>query len=237
MTHPFDVFQRIYIINLPSRADRRKEMAEQLSQIEMSIDHPNVSLFKAFRPTDPGDFPTVGARGCFMSHLGVLKDVAEAGLERILILEDDVNFSSDFMVRASAVFSCASAKSWSILYGGHRVETTLASTEQCCEINSTTAVVTAHFIALQGPAIAAAAGYIGAMLEREPGHPSGGPMHVDGAYSWFRRAYPQYRTIAAVSALGYQRASRTDIHDLHWYDKTPGIRQVVAGLRRVSNKQ
>lgn len=237
MRHPFGIFQRIYIINLESRRDRRLEMDSQLSRIGLALDHPGISLFKAVRPKEAGKFPTTGARGCFMSHLGVLRDATQAGLECILILEDDVNFASDFMERAPAVFTCAHVEGWSVFYGGHRIEVAHTSVEACYKIDSTTPVVTAHFIGLQGPAIQRAAEYLAAMLERDPGDPSGGPMHVDGAYSWFRKAYPEYRTIAAVSALGYQRASRTDIHDLHWYDKTPGIRQVVAGLRRVSNKQ
>ncbi|MBC7483864.1 MAG: LPS biosynthesis glycosyltransferase, partial [Rhizobacter sp.] len=97
------------------------------------------------------------------------------------------------------------------------------------------AVQTTHFIGFQGEAIAAAAAYLAAMLERPPGDPDGGPMHVDGAYSWFRRAHPEFQTVLAVPPLGYQRASRTDIHDLAWFDKLPVVRELVSAVRRARN--
>lgn len=230
-----DGFERLFVINLKARVDRRIEMEAQLRGIGLSFSNPKVELLEAIRPADAGGFPTVGARGCFMSHLKILELAVKADLKRILIVEDDLNFSSDFITRAPLVISCADKMKWSFLYGGHRVERALTATAECSEIEPSTAVVTAHFLGLQGQAIQDAAAYIRAMLQREPGHPVGGPMHVDGAYSWFRRDHPQYRTVVAIPPLGYQRASRTDIHELRWYDKTPGLRQVVARIRRASN--
>jgi hypothetical protein len=92
-------------------------------------------------------------------------------------------------------------------------------------------------VTFQGEAIAAAVRYLEAILARPAGDPDGGPMHVDGAYNWFRRANPQFKTVLAIPELGFQRASRTDIHDLRWYDKTPLIRNAVAGLRWLKNAQ
>ena len=60
-------------------------------------------------------------------------------------------------------------------------------------------------------------------------------MHVDGAYNWFRRANPHFKTVLASPELGFQRASRTDIHDLRWYDSTPVVREAMAGLRLLKN--
>ena len=238
MTHPFDQIQRIYIINLATRADRRAEMAEQLERIGLGLQSEKVRLFEAIHPDDAGGFPSVGARGCFMSHLAVLRDATAAGLERILILEDDLNFSPDFMVRAPAIMVHAAAADCAVFYGGYEIADLLAGAGKaigCTEIPPNVEVRTTHFLGFQSPAIEAAARYLSAMLAREPGHPDGGPMHVDGAYSWFRRANPQWRTFAAVPELGHQRASRTDIHDLRWFDKLPGIRNIVAGLRRTRN--
>lgn len=238
MTHPFDQIQRIYIINLAARADRRAEMGEQLERIGLGLQFAKVRLFEAIRPNDAGGFPSVGARGCFMSHLGALRDATAAGFERILILEDDLNFSPDFMDRAPAIMARAAAADCAMFYGGYEIADALAGSGDaigCTEIPPNVAVRTTHFLGIQAPAIEAAARYLNTMLSREPGHPDGGPMHVDGAYSWFRRANPQWRTFAAVPELGYQRASRTDIHNLRWFDKVPGIRNIVAGLRRTRN--
>ena len=71
------------------------------------------------------------------------------------------------------------------------------------------------------------------MLERQSGDSAGGPMHVDGAYSWFRCAHPALLTLASLHQLGTQRASRTDIHDLRWFDRWRGARFVAQRLRRL----
>ena len=60
-------------------------------------------------------------------------------------------------------------------------------------------------------------------------------MHVDGAYNGLRRANPDFDTLLATPELGFQRASRTDIHALRWYDATPLVRNGVACMRWVKN--
>lgn len=69
-------------------------------------------------PKEAEKFPTIGTRGCFMSHLGVLRDAIQAGLEGILILEDDVNFASDFTERAPVVYTCGHVEGWSMFLRG-----------------------------------------------------------------------------------------------------------------------
>lgn len=237
MTQPFESFDRIYVINLASRADRRAEMAKQLSRIGLGFDSAAVRLFGAVRPADAGPFPSIGSRGCFMSHLGVLNDAATAGLQKILIVEDDLNFAPDFAQRSERLVARIAAPDWGMFYGGHEVAGHPSADNGAADLNPEEPVQTAHFVALQGPSINAAAAYLAAMLLRPSGDPNGGPMHVDGAYSWFRRAHPHVRTWIAVPPLGYQRASRTDIHDLRWFDKMPAVREVVSMLRRLRNRR
>jgi glycosyl transferase family 25 len=235
VSHPLEPFERIYVVNLASRADRRAEMAEQFRRIGMSMTSPAIRLFAAVRPDDAGSFPSVGARGCFLSHLGVLRDAISAGVERVLIVEDDLNFVDDFASRSAEILPGVVAPECAIFYGGYEIEADRIRGRGLVEIDPTLAVRTTHFIGLQGAAIADAARYLETMLERPAGHPEGGPMHVDGAYSWFRKEHPHYRTWIAVPELGYQRASRTDIHDLRWFDRVPGARELVAALRKVRN--
>lgn len=235
MPHPLDLFDKIYVINLASRTDRRAEMAEQFRRIGLSLTSPTVRVFPAVRPDDAGAFPSIGARGCFLSHLEILRDAVAAGVERILILEDDLNFVADFIARATEVMARAAAPECTIFYGGYEIETGQASGTGLVEIDPTVGVRTTHFVGLQRAAIVGAASYLEILLGRPAGHPEGGPMHVDGAYSWFRRTHPQFRTWIAAPELGYQRASRTDIHDLRWFDRVAGARELVALLRRVRN--
>ena len=237
MSHPLDYFARIFIINLPSRKDRQTEIAAQLKAIRLSLTDAGVELFPAVRPEAAEGFPSIGARGCFMSHLGVLRSAQALGLQRVAIFEDDLDFVGDFNARIQPIVKRLECIDWSIFYGGYDVAH--APRGECLgelvEAEPDELVGTTHFVVFQGEAIAAAVQYLEKILARPAGDPDGGPMHVDGAYNWFRRANPHFKTLLASPELGFQRASRTDIHDLRWYDATPVVREFVAGLRSLKN--
>lgn len=239
MAHALEYFQQIYIINLPHRHDRRQEMAEQLNDIGFSFDSPGVELFKAMRPELSEGFPSVGARGCFLSHLGVLRDACNRRFERILILEDDLNFVPDFRVRMGEVTAALERADWSIFYGGYVLKSPLKMDGDGIvgRVKPSDLVYSTHFVGFRGTAICDAVNFLEEVLSRAPGDPRGGPMHVDGAYNHFRRQFASRITLLAVSQLGYQRSSRTDIHALRWFDRVPGLRSVVSLLRRLRNKR
>jgi hypothetical protein len=234
----FIQFDGIYIINLPARSDRRDEMAEQLKRVGLSYESDNVILFEAVRPVDTGSFPTLGARGCFLSHLGVLEDAYKRGLDAVLILEDDCNFSADCNNVLSELSHSSPENGWDFFYGGTLTDgLSLQSTKRFKIIPASQHLMGAHFLAIRGEVLPFLIDYFKAMLGRPGGHPEGGPMHVDGAYSWFRAANPQYRTLLCEPSLAYQRSSRTDIHDNSWYDRLPVISTIVAFIRRIKNIQ
>jgi glycosyl transferase, family 25 len=229
-------FERIYVINLASRADRRDEVQAQLQTVGLDLYKAPVHLFTAVRPDSTGDFPSLGARGCFMSHLGVLQNAEQAGLRSILILEDDFDFSAGFAADAQALAPQLAAADWSYFYGGYRFDGLAAAQPRLQLADPGWAIGTTHCVALRGDAIAQTARYLEAMLARPNGDPQGGPMHVDGAYCWFRKAHPQHRTLMAVPELGDQRPSRTDIHDLNWYDRVPVVKDAVNALRKLRRR-
>ena len=232
-TNAMDYFDKIFIINLPFRTDRKHEISLELKKIGLSFDSPNVELFPAVRPESADGFPSIGTRGCFMSHLVILRKAKFAGYRRILILEDDLDFDSDFSLRIVDVLNNIKQQVWSFCYGGYELLNVKAqSSEIICSVNSDDPIRTTHFIAIQGSAIAELVAYLEEMLARPSGHKDGGPMHVDGAYSWFRRANPILITLIAQPMLGHQRPSRTDIHDLNWYDRMAGMRELVQLLRK-----
>jgi hypothetical protein len=236
--NPLEYFQQIYIINLPQRRDRRREMAQQLKAVGMSFRDPCVRLFEAVRPDDSGPFPSIGARGAFLSHLGVLKDARDKNLSRILIFEDDLNFVPGFSSKIAAVVAALEREDWSFFYGGYVLTTQveLQNGNLLVPAESSLPIQTAHFIALQGNAIEETIEYLEALLTRSGGDPRGGPMHVDGAYSHLRHASPNMLTLLATPQLGYQRSSRSDIYDLRWFDRLPGVRQAVEALRGIKNR-
>lgn len=226
----------LWLINLASRKDRREEFEVQLSRIGLSLDHPQVHLFAANRPDEAGPFSDIGARGCFMSHLGVLRQALASRTERLLICEDDLNFTSDFVVRGDTVLSRLAREDWDVFYGFPPQDAVQDDAGVgLFELAPNQGVMCTHFIALRQAAIEALVPYLEAMLARPAGDPAGGPMHVDGAYSWFRREHPRVRTFVATPPLGYQRSSRTDISAPSLKDQLPLIRTVMRHARRLKN--
>lgn len=227
------------VINLPSRRDRRYEFAEQLQQIGLSFDHPRVHLFDAVRPQEAGPFPTIGARGCFLSHLEILRSALEEGAEKILVCEDDLNFAHDIRQRSPYLMAEIERQDWDMLYGFAPawVEApTVDGEKQLLLLRPEDIFTCTHIIAFRRQAISLLVPYLEAILSRPAGDPAGGPMHVDGAYHWFRKAYPDLRVIAVRPGIGYQRASMTDVSRPGAIDRLPVVRQMAAFARRLRNR-
>jgi glycosyl transferase, family 25 len=214
-----------YVINLPHRADRRIETERQLARVGWSAE-----FFPAIQPSETAGFPSIGARGCFLSHLAVLQMAMQAGTDRLVILEDDVNFSAGFAGQWQSATAALDALPWSIFYPGHVLS---AMTPGLSRLSPATAVQGTHFMLMHGQAIPKLVAGLQAMLARSPGHPAGGPMHVDGAYSTLRRQDHSLVTYAYFPSLGYQRPSRTDIGEHRWFDRIPALEPAVNFARKL----
>ncbi|MDK3017815.1 glycosyltransferase family 25 protein [Pseudodonghicola flavimaris] len=229
----FDLFQRAQIINLPEREDRRMELRDELDRADVTIDGQKIAFFSAVKPDSAGDFPSIGARGCFLSHLGVLRAARDADLDLLLILEDDAHFGRTFLRQQRSAMTALDGIDWDIFYAGYTPLAELIPTGPITAIPADFPLQTSHAMALRKPVIAAAIPYLEAILARPAGSPEGGPMHVDGAYNWFRAAYPQFRTVVATPQLITQRASRSDITPgAGWRERLP----LTGWLRRLKNR-
>lgn len=80
-----------------------------------------------------------------------------------------------------------------------------------------------HFYGVRGECIEQLIAFLEAVLTREPGHPLGGPMHVDGAYHMFRMQHPDASTLIANPNLATQRSSPSDVSPT-WYDGVPVLK-------------
>ncbi|MBL4762521.1 MAG: glycosyltransferase family 25 protein, partial [Gammaproteobacteria bacterium] len=190
-----DSFDHIAIINLVHRTDRRREMTQQLARLGLDFDHPAVSCFDACRFEDSAGFQTAGARGCFHSHLGVWRDALARKDRSVLLLEDDLDFCVDVETNLPAVLEALSSQDWSVFYGAMlKWEAASPPTSPIALARPEESVMGGHFVAMRGEAIARLVDYLEAILMRPPGSPEGGAMHVDGAYSWFRAAHPDFQT-------------------------------------------
>ena len=221
-------FTTISIINLPKRTDRLREISDQLNKIGLTFESPNVNLFSAIRPANRGGFDSIGAHGCFLSHLQVLRNAQKS--DNLMILEDDLDFvpGIDELLK-SALKNLP--KDWGIFYGGCAVDLPL-TLNPIQRVSCSDDVRCSYFVAFNGPVIPVLIDYLSAILQRPPGHQDGGPMHVDGAYACFRIDNPNIFVYAARPELGVQRPSRTDIHLLKWFDRIPFVRDFVQLVRR-----
>jgi GR25 family glycosyltransferase involved in LPS biosynthesis len=234
-----DQFSRLYVINLPQRTDRRRQFARQLRRLGLSYGDAGVMLYPAIRPDDRAGFSTLGTRGCFMSHLGVLTAAAADQADSVIVCEDDLDFAQDFAERLPKLLAEVASQPWDILYLGHySLEDVPPDPAGAALIRLAPNVPVGgtHFMVVRRSVHADLIAYLQAILTRPPGHPDGGPMHVDQAFSWFRARHPQVVTLAALPPLGYQRRSRTDIHVLPFYDRLPVLRTLSTLARRLIPK-
>jgi glycosyl transferase, family 25 len=200
----------IYVINLPYRTDRRCDTERELAKVGWEAE-----FFPAIRPSEAGGFPSIGARGAFLSHLAVLRLARDQGARRLVILEDDINFAPGLTDQWAQLAGFLESLDWSIFYAGHF----LAGLGGLQKLPPEQVVMGGHFMVVNGPAIRRLVDGLETILSRPAGHPDGGPMHVDGAYSTLRRQDPHLITYAHFPALGYQRPSRTDIGEQKWFDR------------------
>jgi glycosyl transferase family 25 len=204
----FEPFDRIKIINLPERTDRRRGMDKELAKVGL-LNDPRVSYFQAIRPSDAGAFTSVGARGVYESQRAILKEAACAG-DSVLILEDDCFFVDGTQYREFST-------DWEIFYGGYT-----AHNPNCLQ---TSDIVGAHMMGFSTRGAQLISAYFDD-LTVEGIHPP-----IDGAYVWFRRQHPEIPTHFASPPLAGQRSSRSDIAPLKWFDRNPATRGVVNFLR------
>lgn len=115
----------IYCINLDIREDKWKRMEQHLSDQGLNanrvpaingwkeIAHEQIKAIQKPYKTNLNK----GRVGCLLSHLSILKDAENRNFDRVLILEDDVNFISDMKELSSYLEKIAVLDpEWDILF-------------------------------------------------------------------------------------------------------------------------
>jgi glycosyl transferase family 25 len=228
----FAPFGQVRIINLIDRPDRRREMLHQLGGVGGMA--PNMSFYEARRPQSAGGFPSLGARGCFESHLAILREARDAGVASLAILEDDFDFSRSGRARAGGLISELFHQEWDLFYGAHLLAPD--GRNGLVPIVADEPIMTASFVAVGGSALGPLVDFLDGVLSRPPGSPDYGPMHVDGAYTIFRQLHPERSTFAAFPPLGAQRSSPSDITPSDMFlDRWTPTSRLAGTLRRARN--
>jgi hypothetical protein len=226
-------FSKVYVINLPSRTDRRRDTEAMFRRIGLEGWQDRVEFFPAVRPDSRGGFATLGARGCFMSHLGALKRMAASGAGDLLLMEDDLEIDRRFVADSAAIIRELDREPWDFAYFGHVLDDQPEARGPLAPYDGR--IVTAHFVAMSARVVPRLIDFLEGLLRREEGDPAGGPMDVDGAYSMFREWNPDVRTLVARPNLGWQRASSSDIRP-GWVDRIPFARHLTNRLRAVKHR-
>jgi glycosyl transferase, family 25 len=206
-------YDQIWIINLSTRSDRRREMMQELDRLGLVRD-PRVKFFNAIVPADAGNWNSLGEHGCFMSHLSILKEANAAGAS-VLILEDDCDFTDAALTSSWGVGT-------SIFYGGFG-----ASDYTQLETGN---IQGAHCMGFDRAVLPRLVSFL---LELAAG-PS--PSPIDGAYVEFRRANPDLRTEFALPQVAIQRRSPSDISPGR-FDRNKWSSLAVGVLRRLNRNR
>lgn len=219
-------FDRIAIVNLPERTDRRREMEQELKSVGLSLMPKKIEVFPAIRPTETAGFPSLGARGCFLSHLSILKQAKADGLANVLIMEDDLAISQQFQTDQASLLQQLQSD-WGFAYFGHSEIVPELPTAKFQPFAGELTMT--HFYAVNGNLFDRLIHYLDKIQQRSPDAPIA-PMHLDGAYNHFRWDHPDVQTLITVPNLGWQRSSRSDIHP-SWFDQVPVLRETIAAAR------
>lgn len=224
-----DYFDRIYVINLPERLDRRQAITRQLAQAGIPLTPGKVEIFPAIRPSEAHGFPSSAARGCFLSHFSILQRARQQGLSNVLIIEDDLAIAPRFRREQTNLVQQLQQTDWGFIYFGlpEGFDAKAAPTRL---IPYTQDIRTTHFYGVHSQIFDPLIEFLEAIQQRAPGHPEGGPMHVDGALWTFRRTHPEVTTLIAKPSLGWQNSSRSDISP-SWFDHIPVVKPLMQAAR------
>lgn len=112
-----DTFDRVVVINLLRRPDRLSSFRSQLSgwPFRQPIVSAAADGWKAKLPSSWVSGP--GSYGCWASHTTVLREAIAAGVESLLVLEDDAVLAPNFAVKAES-FLATVPDDWQMLFLG-----------------------------------------------------------------------------------------------------------------------
>ena len=227
-----DQFVDKHVISLASRQDRRNEVRNEFTALGLDMDAMGIRWFDGLRFEEAAGFPNPGVRGCFNSHLTLLKRCA-ANDRPMLIMEDDVQFNWNAGNTWDSVV--ASPDDWDIFYFGYTSPKTVTADGPIIAYDGET--IGGFFYGIKPHFAAQMVEFMEACLTRPAGHPLGGPMYRDGAFNHYRSVMATIRTKLAKPALAKQFASRSDlVGNLPFYDRLPGLQPFTDLARRVRSR-
>jgi glycosyl transferase, family 25 len=244
-----EYFERAYAINLPHRADRRNMLTKQLEAVGIELAPPKIQFFQAIRPKDPGSFLSIGMRGCFLSHLAVLKLAREQNLSNVLIMEDDLLIPRSFKQKQHEIVSLLQQTEWNFVCFGHqengdrhepldlrlptiKKEESLAIYSELGYLPTGDHATPTHFYGVNGRILDRLIAYLEEVQHRPCNHPQGGATHLDGVYTMFAALNPDLDVLKVFPNFGFQASTYSDVHAKKWFEKIIILKQLVVLARQ-----
>lgn len=230
-----DCFDRIAIIHLKERADRYLSLARELQRMEIDIRHQKVRIPEAPMPNNANGFSGKGVYGNFLSHLEILKSAQEDALRSVWVLEDDAIFSHRFVREQDEIADFLTRTQWDICWFGHSLTKELRALEPGLRRYSGP-FYWAHCYAVNARVLPRLTEYLAETISRPQGHPEGGKLYIDAAYSLFRKFDPHVVALVGNPVLSVQRGSPSSLAHGRWYDRFPIISPAVNAARGVRDE-
>lgn len=255
-----DFFDKIYVINLPERVDRRREMEKEIKSIGLNFNSEKVKIFPAIKPTEKLAFPSIGVLGCYLSHLEIIKIAKTDKLSHILVMEDDLAISSRFCSVQTQLLDELSQVNWDLLFLGYLAYNKLKLSDYYNfydpDISTTWThlkkanypTLGTHFYAVNHTAYDSLILFLEELLkkrfqtcffEKDPNFDDLDGAYIDTAYYLFRKQNPEIVSLIVCPSLGWQRSSPSDISPRmisSSLDKVVLIKPLVSFLRLIKLK-
>ncbi|KAM9762402.1 procollagen galactosyltransferase 2 [Menidia menidia] len=131
-------FDEVFLINLKRRLDRRTRMLKTMAALGLQstlveavdgkalnssqLQALGIEMIPGYKDPYSGRVLTRGEIGCFLSHHSIWKKVIEQGLQKVLLLEDDVRFEPRFKRRLQAIMDDIERVQldWDLIYVGRK---------------------------------------------------------------------------------------------------------------------
>ncbi|KAK4877567.1 hypothetical protein RN001_010073 [Aquatica leii] len=128
-------FDKIYMINLLRRSDRRLRMNFCFDELGLEVttvdavdgkllsgkDIENITFLPNYADPYHKRAMTLGEVGCFLSHYNIWKEVVQNGYEIVFVMEDDVRFEPFFRAKVERVMEeLAVIGDWDLVYFGRK---------------------------------------------------------------------------------------------------------------------
>ena len=119
---------------------------------------------------------------------------------------------------------------WDFCFPGHALHRELAKLERGL-IYSDLPFKCSHCYMVHKRALPRVVDYLEKTIFRPLGHPDGGKMYIDGAFSLYRTLNPDIQTLISNPVLSVQRGSTSSLGGGRWYDHGAISRSAISWAR------